>query len=1145
MKIRKLRFKNINSLAGEWTIDFADPEFASNRIFAITGETASGKTTILDAICYALYGVTPRQKSISNKNNEIMTRGTGECFAELTFETNNGVFRAFRSHNRAHNKPDGALQQPKCRLINDQTNDIITEKINDFKDQICTIIGLDYGQFTKAVLLAQGSFSAFLKGKLDDRAKILAQLSDGEIYEQISTATYNKATEYKNALSDTQGKLEQLNTLSDDDLARRHDELKQLNNSIEELDKIAKKLDEWKKWRLDIDKCNADCQLLAQNSQSIATQIEEFKPQKLRMQDATRANALRDKYNHAIERRKDEANTVEQLETLDNQIAMQTEFRNAAIEDEKQSKLELEREKTIYQNECAPKLIEMRKCDTEIQNATAECNNQNKKVAEHRSALEARAKSLKQAESNRNQYLSERQKLDAQLADFPLGERLRELHSGIESKLQQLKSSTSYGVQQRNKLDTLKANIQKNQETLQQRRDDLKTCELNCEKAQNAYDQNEKLIESLLAGSSFDAIDEEIDSIRKRLEEFNKFNKYIEDRSLLVDGKPCPLCGSLEHPGISQDNVNRTIQELSAKSDALNETKKAYSKANNDRPKLDSVVLKEKAHIESAKTQIKQLEKSISDDKASCEIIESELNDLRQKYNELKKDTCDCLEDAGEANLIQFVQSNEIDECIKELSRRFNQFKSLSERSTTLNNALSDIENDYTREKAAHDECLNTLNSAQSDYDKRLEVLSSLKSDRRAKFGDEDPNVLESSTKAKLAECEKRAQEHRQRATDLNTELSVILEKSNMTKSNLEKIRSEKYRCDNALRDAMAQAGFDSEQTLASAMIPDEELNALKQKDELLRNRQTEIDSQIALKNKELDQHRAKNLTEKSTQDIAQEAEANQAKRDQASQRIGEINHELEDNKNKCSNRDELQRQLQQQLADAQIWNEMNELIGSADGKRFRNYAVTITFEQLLRNANDYLKNFNNRYCIINQSMAKSLGVSFNSSDDISTDDPNTETTNDADDAPKKDKASKKQAEGVKTSAISTEGLSFCVIDNDQGGITRPVSNLSGGESFIVSLALALGLSDMASHRGSNKVSIDTLFLDEGFGTLDENMLRAVTSSLTQLIGNSSKVLGVISHVEELKRAIPTQIVVTKLGASGHSILEGPGVTHR
>ena len=85
----------------------------------------------------------------------------------------------------------------------------------------------------------------------------------------------------------------------------------------------------------------------------------------------------------------------------------------------------------------------------------------------------------------------------------------------------------------------------------------------------------------------------------------------------------------------------------------------------------------------------------------------------------------------------------------------------------------------------------------------------------------------------------------------------------------------------------------------------------------------------------------------------------------------------------------------------------------------------------------------------------------------------------------------------------------------------------------------------MASHRGSNKVSIDTLFLDEGFGTLDENMLRAVTSSLTQLIGNSSKVLGVISHVEELKRAIPTQIVVTKLGASGHSILEGPGVTHR
>ena len=95
MKIIELRFKNINSLYGEWLIDFTNPEYISNGIFALTGPTGSGKSTILDAVCLALYGRTPRLNRITKSENEIMSRQTGECFSEVTFESQEGRFKCF------------------------------------------------------------------------------------------------------------------------------------------------------------------------------------------------------------------------------------------------------------------------------------------------------------------------------------------------------------------------------------------------------------------------------------------------------------------------------------------------------------------------------------------------------------------------------------------------------------------------------------------------------------------------------------------------------------------------------------------------------------------------------------------------------------------------------------------------------------------------------------------------------------------------------------------------------------------------------------------------------------------------------------------------------------------------------------------
>ncbi|GAF61355.1 LOW QUALITY PROTEIN: exonuclease SbcC [Psychrobacter sp. JCM 18903] len=217
MRLIELRLKNLNSLKGEWHIDFSDPAFLNEGIFAITGQTGAGKTTILDAICLALYSQTPRLGDITGSTNEIMTQGTGECSAEVIIEIDSKRYQCYWYQHRAHKKAKGNLLPIKHEISEVQTGKILEEKKSKTSAYIQNLIGMDFNQFTRSIMLAQGSFAAFLKSDIGDRARILEKITGTAIYAKISLNVHEKKRFEEEALDKLQAGVNSLSLLNIED----------------------------------------------------------------------------------------------------------------------------------------------------------------------------------------------------------------------------------------------------------------------------------------------------------------------------------------------------------------------------------------------------------------------------------------------------------------------------------------------------------------------------------------------------------------------------------------------------------------------------------------------------------------------------------------------------------------------------------------------------------------------------------------------------------------------------------------------------------------------------------------------------------------------------------------------------------------
>ncbi|MBQ9403373.1 MAG: AAA family ATPase, partial [Synergistaceae bacterium] len=289
MKILTISFKNLNSLKGEWFIDLTHNLYTSEGIFAVTGPTGAGKTTIFDAVCLALYGRTPRLGRVSG-SNEIMTRRTRECYAQVEFESGGIEYRALWQQEKAGKK----LQSAKHILSEAKKNGrILTDKINETASRVQTLTGMDFRRFTQAMMLEQGRFDAFLKANSTERSEILELITGTGIYSEISTRVYDRCKAEHD-------KREKLQILLDDKKPRDsfgsdneiQKELADNKNRLALIECKHKDIQAAVLWLREIAKLRED---LDQNQSEMKTQktrSELFAPEKLRLESGLRAQDL-------------------------------------------------------------------------------------------------------------------------------------------------------------------------------------------------------------------------------------------------------------------------------------------------------------------------------------------------------------------------------------------------------------------------------------------------------------------------------------------------------------------------------------------------------------------------------------------------------------------------------------------------------------------------------------------------------------------------------------------------------------------------------------------------------------------------------------------------------------------------------------
>ncbi len=1020
MKIRTLTFCNLHALRGEFKLDFLSPPLSDTGLFAITGDTGSGKSTLLDAITLALYGRIHRYER-GSKIDEVMTQGTGFCWAEVEFESRGGIYLARYERRRAHGKPQGKLQQPVRKLFRLSPSGKtlpLTDKIREMDEKLETLTGLDFKRFTRSVLLAQGDFAAFLKAKKDERSALLEQITGTEIYSEISKSCYERYTEEAKQLESLRKEIDRLQLPSREERQGIHRELVQLDREISKWHREREVLEGQKSSFAELRQLQRERQQWEAQKRELEIQQSAFAP------DQKRLNF----HKAALPLQKDLNNRQRLL---------------AAREEEEQKAQSLR--------------LEMQRGETSL-----------KTNSETLQRAEKRLQELQQAAEKREKLFAEVEKLDTRCK--VVEERLPELQKRLDIALNEKKHAAEEWQQTRKKL-----------EELNRRLVDVKAFLSENKKLEQFLDKQELIADKLKLYNKIQAryqrvLKEQADlrQVWENLEtdwkawqtEAGRREEALKKRERILASELG--AGFIHDPWLWLKDLDDRLL-AGERGENREDLSPLYQKRERAAKEWESWK-KEREALQELRLQRNPLQEKHAQAFWALQQAEERAKALQKELEDLA--------DSWRTELSELALPEQNPKALLEKLSAFRQKREERDRLLQEGTSLDVAEKHLA--KALEEK---TKIAAELQAEKHLleRGIQDLQDERKALLG------LQSVETARRIQAEELAG-MRDRVGRLKEEIAALMARQQNLQKQLEQAVAKQHQVDqqrqlleNHLQETAIKRGFANLEALQTALLPEEVEADLSRRAAALEERSIRLSEQGKRLGRALETARAK------TQSLDEEKldaalQACRERQEAALERKGRLQQQAEQWDTLSKKHRALQEQLEEQKELLAGWEALNALIGSSDGKKFRTFAQSLTLRNLVALANVHLQRLNARYF---------LQVRAESRD-----------------------------------------LELDIVDTHLANHRRSVFTLSGGESFLASLALALGLSDMVGHRAR----IHSLFIDEGFGSLDANTLDQALSALEQLQG-SGKTIGLISHVRAMQERIPVQIVLKKLGG-GLSSLE-------
>lgn len=1191
MKILKVKSLNINSLKGEFEIDFRT-FLNDNALFAITGPTGAGKSTILDIITCALYGRTPRLK----QPNELMARHTGECLCEVEFEVKGVVYRSSWTQKRARKSADGKFQTAKMEISDVESSKVIKATLRDVPKYVEELSGLDFDRFIQSMMLAQGSFDAFLKAKEADRSTLLEKITGTQIYAKISKEIYHTYSASKSEIDYDKKNLDDTQLLEKEEVEEKTKALEENKKQKLELDTKEKELINIKTWLETLSKLESDDKNYSELFAKVSKEKEDNKEEFQKLELANKALNIETLYSqqNSLDRdiKNDESTYIkleadlkelkEKLSSTQSQFELSQKGTSEAKEtfDVKSKKIKevrtlhtqiLEKQKNL--NDLEIKISKEKEEQSKLQktqafikeefetiekqlNTTKEYLEENKTDESLIESLPLISKNIKEVEdenSTLKELLSNKETIDKkELEQKTIHDKLdlevKELkakYDSHEKEYKELESNSSDDTKKEEELsanskriESLQTSLKEYESLIKKIKDEEQSLELNTKEHEHLTSRintKQSLIDELI---------EHIITLREKRESELLIKKYEDDRSKLEEGEQCFLCGSKEHPFVE----NHVVSKVDETSTLINEKDNVLKKLERELKSLNSNLIKAEVKIQSStleadilkkqkdsilevfKTQSHELNdntklnleeelQSINDSLKSIVKTREEKEKLlkqrdtsntnftskQKEFLDIEKKLTQTIS-SKEQNSKDESKSNEKISSLKEqLSSQYKEYNIVFDIDTYIDVAktLEDRKTTYQSNESKNKEYESKLNQISINKKENETKLSSLESELKTdtKNKDEyissvgelktksikvlnvaDLNTYELEVNNTLKQVQEKEQNLNQELTALKTkdeelkkQEKILKEKLISSKQTLEELKVK-------VQSELKNNNFESIESFIKAILSKEQREGLSTLCKSIEDKYNEYQTLKTNTSKALAEHKKQDITIIPIDEVNTELQELQSKIDELQLSIGAVSEVLKRNEQDRQKHQEKILQLEKKKEAFKVWIKLNEMIGSADGNKFAKFAQGITLDQLISLANNHLSVLSSRYELQRSTEQKHL-------------------------------------------------LEIEVIDSFQGNVIRPVSTLSGGESFIVSLSLALGLSELASQ----KIAIDSLFLDEGFGTLDEDSLETALNALN-LLQSSGKMVGVISHVEALKERIPLQVKVVPKG-DGTSVL--------